>query len=109
MLPPPFTLFQHHKENDLHSNYILILIACKLFFFLVLKKRSGAKERSQHLFYFVHQEILTFKVAMGLWDSEKMHPVCPNPKQSGNKEGTEVQAVQNIAVLQCSFLPKYFS
>ena len=97
------------KENDLHSNYILILIACKLFFFLVLKKRSGAKERSQHLFYFVHQEILTFKVAMGLWDSEKMHPVCPNPKQSGNKEGTEVQAVQNIAVLQCSFLSKYFS
>ena len=38
-----------------------------------------------------------------------MHPVYQNPKTSGNKEGTEVQAVQNIAVLQCSFLSKYFS
>ena len=38
-----------------------------------------------------------------------MHRVYQNPKTSGNKEGTEVQAVQNIAVLQCAFLSKYFS
>ena len=38
-----------------------------------------------------------------------MHPVYQNPKTSGNKEGTDVHAVQNIAVLQCSFLSKYFS